>query len=169
MAGRPGARAAKQRQRLRVVPPGRDALDQGGSAQRANPRQRDGAGRAQSAPRGQGASGRTDAEALNDQAPGSATARGLLNQLRDRNGHPVAPALAGPITRAMILNERLFELFGEQKRRQDLIRFGQYTTRTDAASGIAGGKTASADYDVLFPIPQTQMDANPQLTQNPGY
>ena len=109
------------------------------------------------------------AEALNEQTPGSATALGLLNQLRDRNGHPVAPALAGPITRTMILNERLFELFGEQKRRQDLIRFGQYTTRTDAASGIAGGKTASADYDVLFPIPQTQMDANPQLTQNPGY
>ena len=109
------------------------------------------------------------AEALNEQTPGSAPALALLNALRDRNGHPVAPALAGPITRAMILNERLFELFGEQKRRQDLIRFGGYTGRTDAASGIIGGKVASADYYVLFPIPQSQIDANPNLTQNPGY
>ena len=109
------------------------------------------------------------AEALNEQSPGSAAALGLLNQLRDRNGHPVAPALAGPITRDLILKERLFELFGESKRRQDLIRFGQYTNRTDAASGIIGGKQASADYYVLFPIPQSQIDANPNLTQNPGY
>jgi len=109
------------------------------------------------------------AEALNEQAPGSAAALLLLTQLRDRNGHPVAPALVGPITRAMILNERLFELFGEQKRRQDLIRFGQYTSRTDAASGMVGGKLASADFYVLMAIPQTQMDANPRLTQNPGY
>jgi hypothetical protein len=109
------------------------------------------------------------AEALNEQASGSAPALALLNQLRNRNGHPVAPALAGPITRAMILNERLFELFGEQKRRQDLVRFGQYTGRTDAASGIVGGKQSSAAYYVLFPIPQSQIDANPQLTQNPGY
>jgi hypothetical protein len=109
------------------------------------------------------------AEALNEKTPGSAAALTLLNQLRDRNGHPVAPALVGPITRAMILNERLFELFGESKRRQDLVRFGQYTNRTDAASGITGGKQASPDYYVLFPIPQTQIDANPNLTQNPGY
>lgn len=109
------------------------------------------------------------AEALNEQTPGSPAALLLLNQLRDRNGHPVAPVLAGPITRAMILNERLFELFGESKRRQDLIRFGQYTGRTDAASGLTGGKQASADRYVLFPIPQTQIDANPNLTQNDGY
>ena len=109
------------------------------------------------------------AEALNEQTPGSAAALALLNTLRDRNGHPVAPVLAGPITRDLILKERLFELFGEEKRRQDLVRFGQYTGRTDAASGITGGKQASADNYVLFAIPQTQLDANPNLKQNPGY
>jgi len=77
--------------------------------------------------------------------------------------------LAGPITRDVILKERLFELFGEEKRRQDLIRFGQYTNRSDAASGITGGKQASTDAYVLFAIPQTQLDANPNLVQNPGY
>jgi hypothetical protein len=105
---------------------------------------------------------------MNEQTPGSAAALALLNALRARTQR-VDTALAGPITRPMILRERLFELFTEGKRRQDLVRFGQYTGRTDAASGIAGGKLASADYYVLMPIPQTQIDANPKLTQNPGY
>jgi|SRR5690242_12380564 starch-binding outer membrane protein, SusD/RagB family len=108
------------------------------------------------------------AEALNEQTPGSPAALALLNTLRNRT-QPVNTALAGPITRQMILNERLFELLAEGKRRQDLIRFGQYTGRTDAASGISGGKQARPDYYVLMPIPQTQIDANPKLTQNPGY
>src|SRR5258706_5268779 len=109
------------------------------------------------------------AEALNEQSPGSAAALALLNQLPNRNLHPVAPALAGPITHAIILNEPLFELFGESKPRQDLIPFGQYTNRTDLASGIIGGQTANPDYYVLFPIPQSQRDPNPNLAQNPGY
>jgi len=108
------------------------------------------------------------AEALNEQTPGSATALGLLNALRARTDAVNTP-LAGPITHDMILNERLFELFGEGKRRQDLVRFGQYTSRTDAASGLAGGKQARPDYYVLMPIPQTQIDANPMLQQNSGY
>ncbi len=109
------------------------------------------------------------AEALNEQTAGSPAALALLNALRARPKQPVDTALTGPITRQMILNERLFELLGEGKRRQDLIRFGQYTGRTDAASGIAGGKQASDGHYVLMPIPQTQIDANPLLTQNSGY
>lgn len=108
------------------------------------------------------------AEALNEQTPGDPAALALLNALRARTD-PVNTPLAGPITRQMILNERLFELMAEGKRRQDLIRFGQYTTRTDAASGISGGKQPSDGHYVLMPIPQTQIDANPKLTQNPGY
>src|SRR6266571_1200634 len=73
------------------------------------------------------------AEALNEQTAGSGAALALLNTLRNRTD-PVNVALGGPITRDMILSERLFELFGESKRRQDLIRFGQYTGRTDAPS-----------------------------------
>ena len=90
-----------------------------------------------------------------------------LNFLRNRTD-PVAPALAA-VTDSIILSERLFELYGEQKRRQDLIRFGKYTSRTDAASQIVGGKTARPDYYVLMPIPQQQMNSNALLTQNPGY
>jgi hypothetical protein len=62
----------------------------------------------------------------------------------------------------MILQERLFELTGEAKRRQDLIRHGKFT----AAYGF---KPATAAHKILMPIPQSQIDANPQLTQNPGY
>jgi hypothetical protein len=91
-----------------------------------------------------------------------------LNTLRARTD-PVAPAIAAAVTDSLILAERLYELFGEQKRRQDLIRFGQFTARTDAPSGLVGGKAAAAERYVLMPIPQTQISANPNLTQNPGY
>ncbi|HMG17306.1 MAG TPA: RagB/SusD family nutrient uptake outer membrane protein [Gemmatimonadales bacterium] len=91
----------------------------------------------------------------------------VLNTLRARTD-PVAPALAA-VSDSVILSERLFELFGESKRRQDLIRFGKFTGRTDAASGLIGGKVARPDYYVLMPVPQTQINANPLLTQNPGY
>jgi len=108
------------------------------------------------------------AEALNEQSAGSGTALAALNTLRARTGEAVNAPL-GAIDRPTILKERLFELFGESKRRQDLIRFGQYTGRTDASSGLVGGKQARPDYYVLMPIPQTQINANPLLTQNPGF
>jgi hypothetical protein len=90
-----------------------------------------------------------------------------LNTLRNRTD-PVAPPLAA-VSDTVILRERLYELFGEVKRRQDLIRFGKFTNRTDAASGLVGGKLAGADYFVLMPVPQSQISANPMLSQNPGY
>jgi hypothetical protein len=107
------------------------------------------------------------AEALNEQTSGSAAALTLLNDLRNRTD-PVAAPLGGPITRVMILNERLFELNSEAKRRQDLIRHGGYTACwqfKDATTGVCPRPTAF----VLMPIPQTQIDANPLITQNPGY
>jgi hypothetical protein len=88
-------------------------------------------------------------------------ALGLINQLRERVFEPDQP-LSGPLTRAAILNERLFELTAEAKRRQDLIRHGRYL---EARSF----KGLREPYRILFPIPQTQIDANPLLTQNPGY
>src|SRR6266853_504183 len=102
------------------------------------------------------------AEALNEITPGSAGALDTLNRVRARTA-PLAAALAGPITRDLILNERLFELNSEGKRRQDLIRHGKYTLAWEFKTGPTG------DFRVLMPIPQTQIDANPLITQNPGY
>jgi hypothetical protein len=102
------------------------------------------------------------AEALNEQTPGSAAALTALNTVRARTV-TVAPPRAGPITRDMILSERLFEFLAEGKRRQDLIRHGKYTAAWEFKPG------PTTDNHVLMPIPQTQIDANALITQNPGY
>jgi len=87
-----------------------------------------------------------------------------INTLRAR---VAAPALSAGLTQAQVrdavLKERLFELTAEGKRRTDLIRFNQFT------SGTWYAKTTNAPYKVLFPIPQTQIETNQQLEQNPGY
>jgi hypothetical protein len=90
----------------------------------------------------------------------SGTAQSLINTLRARVFEPDEPL--GAVTRDAILRERLFELTGEAKRRMDLIRFGQYTRAW-------AFKSAGQAHLVLMPIPQQQLDANPLLTQNPGY
>ena len=58
--------------------------------------------------------------------------------------------------------ESHFELTAEAKRRQDLIRHDRFT---DAWAF----KSATDPFRILMPIPQTQLDTNPELVQNPGY
>ncbi|HEY6207876.1 MAG TPA: RagB/SusD family nutrient uptake outer membrane protein [Gemmatimonadales bacterium] len=101
------------------------------------------------------------AEALNEQTSGSATALALLKQVRARS--VPQPDTLSAVSRNVILRERLFELTGEGKRRQDMIRHGTYTSPFEFKT------TQTADFRVLMPIPQTQIDANPLIAQNPGY
>jgi hypothetical protein len=84
----------------------------------------------------------------------------LLNTLRARVFNPPKPLAV--VNRDVILQERLFELAAEGKRRQDLIRHGKFTQPWTF-------KEQTEPYRILMPIPQTQMDANPSLVQNPGY
>ena len=100
------------------------------------------------------------AEALNEQTAGSPAALLLVNTVRARAFS--SPNPRATIDRDQLLQERLFELGGEAKRRQDLIRHGHYTDAWEF-------KTAGAPTLILMPIPQTQLDANPLLVQNPGY
>ena len=92
---------------------------------------------------------------------------GLLNTfVRARAFSPAKPIALGQTqaaVRAVIFNERLFELLGESKRRQDQIREGTYT------SGAWFGKTAAPANKVILPIPQAQLNTNSLLKQNPGY
>jgi len=82
----------------------------------------------------------------------------MVNQLRQvRN----APALI-ELTEAALLDERRFELYWEGWRRQDLIRFGQFT-------GTWTFKESSEPFREVFPIPETAIGVNPGLIQNPGY
>ena len=95
-------------------------------------------------------------------ATGTPTPLSLVNTLRARDFNPAKPR--STVTADTVLAERLLELAGEAKRRQDLIRFGQYTAcwqfKTPCPSDAR---------NVLMPIPQGQIDANPLLKQNPGY
>lgn len=78
---------------------------------------------------------------------------------------PLATTLTQQQVRDAILNERLFELTNEGKRRQDLIRMGKYN------NPWAFKSTASLTqlYRVLMPISLTVLGTNPKLDQNPGY
>jgi hypothetical protein len=100
------------------------------------------------------------AEALNEMTPGDGTALQLVNDLRARAFNPPKPLAS--IDRNAILSERLFELTFEAKRRDDLIRFGKFTQAWQF-------KPATDARVILLPIPQPELDANPELTQNPGY
>jgi SusD family. len=88
-----------------------------------------------------------------------------LNLIRVRAFSTAKPTTATTQAqvRDAILAERLFELTWEGKRRQDLIRMNKFT------SGTWYAKTTNTPFRVLMPIPQTQIETNPQLKQNPGY
>ena len=72
-----------------------------------------------------------------------------------------------------ILDERGRELYQECWRRNDLIRFGQFTTDTylwqwKGSDTDISGKSVEA-YRNLFPIPDSDLLANTKLVQNDGY
>lgn len=105
-----------------------------------------------------------------------------VNALRDRAYGNTGGATAGHVDAATIsritngqpeffLDERGRELYWEAHRRTDLIRFGKYTSASYVwpfKGGVAGG-TGVAATRTLFPIPTTDITANPNLQQNPGY
>ncbi len=71
----------------------------------------------------------------------------------------------GAVTEQDMLDERGRELYAEFWRRNDMIRFGQYTRDWELKDPSAVG---DANLN-LFPIPASQIILNPNLTQNPGY
>ena len=89
----------------------------------------------------------------------NAAALALVNQLRSTRS---AADRLGPLTADDLLEERGFEFAFEGWRRNDLIRFGKW-------EGSWGIKTSTDVTRRLFPIPQNQIDTNPNLQQNPGY
>lgn len=99
------------------------------------------------------------AEAILRGASGDAGA--LVNELRALRG---ADVLAS-VSEQDLLDERGRELYLEGWRRNDLIRFGQYTRDWEFKSEAAINNPARR----LFPIPLPQILANPNLAQNPGY
>ncbi len=81
-----------------------------------------------------------------------------VNILRSaRNAAPLAA-----IDMTSMLNERGFELYWEGLRRTDQIRFNDFNNAWDE-------KSATDSHVNIYPIPNTALGANPNLTQNPGY
>lgn len=97
----------------------------------------------------------------------TAEALQLLNAVHSRTFAPDDAAkeayTAATLTLPELLAERGREFVFEGKRRTDLIRFGAFTT---AAWWDHQPTDKTRE---LFPVPQRQLVANPNLKQNPGY
>lgn len=84
----------------------------------------------------------------------------LINMIRDRSDANALDALSLVDIEA----ERAREFIWEGHRRRDMIRFGTYFT------GRWAFKTKDTPtWRGIYPIPQEQITANPQLEQNPEY
>jgi hypothetical protein len=100
------------------------------------------------------------------------TALNYINLLRQRAyGNASGNITAGQLTLPFILDERARELHWEGVRRTDLIRYGQFTEGTYlwAWKGNTLNGQAVGSYRKLYPIPASDLIANPNLVQNSGY
>ena len=105
------------------------------------------------------------AEAMNQLNGPTAECVGLINQVRRRAG--VSEISAADFTKEslddFLLDERGREFYCEGLRRDDLIRHGKFVS-----SVAEQGKTPEA-YMALYPVPQSVIDENSNIAQNPGY
>ncbi len=96
-----------------------------------------------------------------------------VNNIRRRayGGNTDGEINANELTLDFILDERARELYWEGHRRTDLVRFGQFTDGTYVwpwKGNLKDGRLTDSKYD-LYPIPDSDMGANPNLVQNTGY
>lgn len=90
-----------------------------------------------------------------------------INRVRARAGMPPLPTAQYPVSTkaqifAAIVHERRVELAFEYHRLNDLRRWGL----AESELGALGYKSPKHRY---FPIPQQELNTNPQLVQNTGY
>lgn len=105
------------------------------------------------------------AEALNEQGAGNTEAYAAVNRIRKRAGLSDLSGLSQSAFRDSVLIERRLELAFEGHRRYDLLR----TKRLVSAMTAQNPTIVVKPHQTLFPIPQTERDVNPLLTQNTGY
>jgi hypothetical protein len=106
------------------------------------------------------------AEALNEQNGPSQEAVNLVNQIRSAAGVSDITIAEYPSKKALrnfILDERAREFHTEFKRRQDLLRHGLFIKNAQERG------LPAKDFQVLYPIPQQEIDRNENLEQNSGY
>lgn len=106
-------------------------------------------------------------------------AEGYVNQVRARarnaNGTPrsypadVNPGMSKTEFIDMIIEERRVEFGFEWKRWFDIVRRDLGDQVFKGAGSTEPRPKFDKTRDYLFPIPQTTIDVNPNITQNPGY
>ena len=109
----------------------------------------------------------TKAEAIarGASATGGQTIQSLMNAIRT---YVNAPTYSGTPTLEDIYDERGRELFDENWRRNDMIRFGHF--EDEYGFHRRGFPTARFDKECrVFPIPQDVLNKNTNWKQNPGY
>ncbi|MBA4166983.1 MAG: RagB/SusD family nutrient uptake outer membrane protein [Chitinophagaceae bacterium] len=108
------------------------------------------------------------AEAQNESDVRDATVYAAINKIRSRAQMPdIQPGLSKDQMTDVIRHERKVEFSQEGLRYHDLVRWGI------AEQLINANKRETRNYkfevNKVLPIPQSEMDANPNLVQNPGY
>ncbi|MBP3191204.1 RagB/SusD family nutrient uptake outer membrane protein [Natronogracilivirga saccharolytica] len=96
----------------------------------------------------------------------------LVNDIRERAyGDETGHITSDELDLDFILDERARELYWEAQRRTDLIRYGYYTSADYvwAWKGDTQEGTSTSEHLKLYPIPSSDINSNPNLTQNPGY
>jgi hypothetical protein len=103
---------------------------------------------------------------------GMSQALELINDLRTRAyGDNSGNIATDDLTLDFILDERARELYWECTRRTDLIRFGKFTDGSYLwpwKGNVPEGIAVDSRFN-LFPIPASDMGANPNLKQITGY
>ena len=111
------------------------------------------------------------AEAENEANGPTAKAYKSLNKVRSRAGLPdLTPGLSKDQFREAVYLDRRLELVFEYHRWFDLIRQKDAAGNSTFVANLQKvGKTNAKDFHRLYPIPQSELDNNAKLTQNPGW
>lgn len=108
------------------------------------------------------------AEANNELA-NTAQAIPYLDSIRIRAGLPATTAATQETVRAAIVLERRLELVGEGHRWFDLLRTGTAITVMNKWFADNGILVTIDDHNLVMPVPQSQVDTDPSIKQNPEY
>lgn len=104
----------------------------------------------------------------------------LVNKVRERAGVADLTSLDGPISFDMtgpsvaggeLFNEIGREMFAENWKRSNLVRWGLYTKvdKWVIPHNNPGDHVETGDFTNIFPVHRSKLTANPNLQQNPGY